>query len=193
MSSTSSATRCFSRMITMSDAVQVAAATSSSSTGDVAVFELPSTRIGGRPTPSPSNSRPRNQRTVTSAAREGATSVTAPRRQADEDAVMAKRVHAVVLDQPVERGAIMQLEPEDRVQPDAGAVGVGAAVFTTRDAHSAADVRRRDFVVVGEAPQHFHVADVRVGPVEHADLGVATSSSSVKRHSTSMLPTYVLG
>src|SRR3989442_14878306 len=54
ISSASSLTRCFCRMITTSDAVQVAAARSSSSTGDVAVFASPATRMGrNRPPPPP--------------------------------------------------------------------------------------------------------------------------------------------
>src|SRR5574341_2593675 len=116
-------------MITTSDAVQVAAASSNSSTGEVATVELPSTRIAGlaAPPPLPSNSRSRSQRIVTSAVR--ATSVPPPRRETDVEPVPAHPVHAVVLEQPIERGPVPQLEAEHHVEPEIGALRVGAAVL----------------------------------------------------------------
>src|SRR2546422_6445350 len=95
-------------MITTSDAVHVAAARSSSSTGDVAAFELPSTRIGGRPVPFPSNCSSRSQRIVTSAV--GAMLVAPSRRESDEEAVPAHPVQAMVLREPGGGRAGVQLE-----------------------------------------------------------------------------------
>src|SRR5712691_1983227 len=107
-------------MMTTSDAVHVAAARRRSSTGDVAAAESPSTRIGGRPppVPLPSNCSCRSQRIVTSAV--FANSVAPARRQSDVQPVPPHPVHAVILEQPVERGAVMQLESENGVEPKPG-------------------------------------------------------------------------
>src|SRR6266480_5602808 len=164
----SSLTRCFWRMITTSDAVHVAAARSSSSTGDVAAVASPSTRIAGRPTPLPSNCRLRSQRIVTSAVR--VMLVAPPRRESDEEAVPAQPVHAVVLEDPVERRAVAQLETECRVEPEPRAPRIGPASVATRQAEARPDVRRRDLFIVGEPPQQFGIPDVGIGPIEHADL-----------------------
>src|SRR3989442_6463905 len=158
ISSASSLTRCFCRMITTSDAVQVAAARSSSSTGDVAVFASPSTRIGGRPPPPPppppvpfpSNCSCRSQRIVTAAV--SAMLVAPSRRESDEQAVPAQPVHAVVLDEPVEGRAVVQLETECRVEPETRALWIGPAPLATCHAEAQADVRRRDLFIVGEKP-----------------------------------------
>src|SRR6266545_7895370 len=164
----SSLIRCFWRMITTSDAVHVAAARSSSSTGDVAAVESPSTRIAGRPAPAPSNCRLRSQRIVTAAVR--ATSIAATRRKTDVQPVAAQAIHGVILEQPVERRAVVQLDAEGEVEPEIRALRIGAAALASRHAEAEADIRRRDFLVVREAPQRFHVADVGVGAVEDADL-----------------------
>src|SRR6267143_5737144 len=168
MSRDSSWMRCFWRMITTSDAVHVAAASSNSSTGDVAAVESPSTRIAGRPTPLPSNCRLRSQRIVTSAVR--AMLVAPPRRESDEQPVPAQPVHGVVLEDPVEGRAVAQLEPECGVEPETGAVRIRAAPVVTGHAEACTDVRRRDLFIVGETPQQFEVPDVGVGPMEHTDL-----------------------
>src|SRR5882762_6248382 len=168
ISRVSSFTRCFCRMMTTSDAVHVAAASSRSSTGDVAAVESPSTRMGGRPVPFPSNCNCRSHRIVTSAVR--AILVAPPRRESDEEAVPAHPVHAVVFEDPVEGRAVVELETERRIEPKTGALRIGAAPLATRHAEAQSDVRRRDLFVVGEAPQRFETADVRVGPVEEADL-----------------------
>src|SRR5258705_7846218 len=168
MSRPSSLTRCFCRMITTSDAVQVAAATSSSSTGDVAAFELPSTRIGGRPVPFPSNCSSRSQRIVTSAV--GAMLVAPSRREADEQAVPAHPFHAMVLEEPVEGRAVVQLETEWRVDPEPGAPGIGAASIATGHAEAQSDVRRRDLFVVGESPQRLETPDIGIGPIAQTEL-----------------------
>src|SRR5712671_2188998 len=138
-------------MITTSDAVQVAAARSSSSTGDVAAVESPSTRIGRRPIPLPSNCSWRSQRIVTSALR--ATLVAPPGGEPDVQAVPAHRVHAVILEQPVERRAVVQLESKDRVEPEVGTLGIGPAAVSTRHPEAKPDIRRRDLFVVRETPE----------------------------------------
>src|ERR1700704_6428498 len=146
MSSDSSLTRCFWRMITTADAVHVAAARSSSSTGDVAAVESPSTRIGRRPLPLPSNCSWGSQRVVTSAA--PATLVAPPRGEADVQAVPAHRVHAVILEQPVEGRAVVQLESEDGVEPEVGTLGIGPAAVSARHAEAKPDIRRCYLFVV---------------------------------------------
>src|SRR5207249_8848619 len=156
-------------MMTTSEAVQVAAASNSSSTGDVAAFASPSTRIAGRPVALPSNCSSCSQRIVTAAVLTN--SVTAPRGEADVQPVPAHRVHAVILEQPVERRAVMQLETENRVEPEAGTSWIGSAAIATGHTQPAADVRRGDLLVGGEPPEHFEIADVGIGTVEHTDLG----------------------
>src|SRR5437016_13076179 len=157
-------------MMTTSDAVQVAAARSSSSTGDVAAFASPSTRIGGRapPVPLPSNCNCRSQRIVTAAV--SAMLVAPSRRESDEQAVPAHPVHAVVLDEPVECRAVVQLETECRVEPETRAPRIGPAPIATCDPEAQSDVRRRDRFIVGETPQHFEIPDVGIRPIEHPDL-----------------------
>src|SRR6266568_5103333 len=136
----SSWTRCFWRMMTTSEAVQVAAASNSSSTGDVAAFASPSTRIAGCPVALPSNCSSCSQRIVTAAVLTN--SVTAPRGEADVQPVPAQRVHAMILEQPVERRAVMQLETEDSVQPEAGTSWIGPAAVAACHRQPAADVQR---------------------------------------------------
>src|SRR3989442_2281458 len=167
-------------MMTTSDAVQVAAARSSSSTGDVAAVESPSTRIGGRspPVPLPSNCSCRSQRIVTAAV--SAMLVAPSRRESDEQAVHAHPVHAVVLDEPVEGRAVVQLEAECRVEPETRALRIGPAPLATCHAETQSDVRRRDLFVVGETPQHLEIADVGVGPVEHTDLRRGTDPDAIR-------------
>src|SRR5881397_1870629 len=178
ISRVSSCTRCFCRMMTTSDAVHVAAARSRSSTGDVAAVESPSTRIGGRPATFPSNCNSRSHRMVTSAVR--AILVAPPRRESDEQAVPPHPVHAVVFEEPVEGRAVVELEAERRIEPEIGALRIGTAPLATRHSEAQSDVRRSDLFVVGEAPQRFETADVRVGPVENADLRRRTQTKAVR-------------
>src|SRR2546425_6080165 len=119
-------------MMTTSDAVQVAAASNSISTGDVAAAESPSTRIGGRPVPPPSNCSCLSHRVVTSAV--FAMSVSPPCREADVQPVPAHPVHAGIFDEPVERGAIPQLESENGVDPQPRTPRIGTTPIATRDA-----------------------------------------------------------
>src|SRR2546428_10376597 len=114
-------------MMTRADAVQVAAARSSSRTGDVRALESPPTRIGGRPPPPPppppvplpSNCNCRSQRIVTAAV--SAILVAPSRRESDEQAVPAHAVHAAGLHQPGECLAAVQLGTGCRVEPETGA------------------------------------------------------------------------
>src|SRR5437899_5295305 len=168
ISSVSSFTRCFCSMMTTSDAVHVAAASSRSSTGDVAAVESPSTRIGGRPVPFPSNCNCRSHRMDTSAVR--AILVAPPRRESDEQAVPAHPVHAVVFEEPIEGRAVVELEAERRIEPEIGALRIGTAPLATRHAEAQSDVRRRDLIVVIEAPQRFETPYIGIGPIEDADL-----------------------
>src|SRR5438132_5966076 len=140
-------------MMTTSDAVQVAAASNSISAGDVAAAESPSTRIAGRPVPLPSNWRCLSQRVVTSAVL--AISVPPPCRQTDVQPVPAHPVHAVIFDEPVERGAIPQLESEDGVEPQARTPRIGTGPVTTRDASPSADVAPGHLFARGAASAHF--------------------------------------
>src|SRR2546427_431379 len=174
----SSWTRCFWRMMTTSEAVQVAAASNSSSTGDGAAFASPSTRIAGRPVALPSNCSSCSQRIVTAAVL--ANSVTAPRGKADVQPVPAQRVHAMILEQPVERRAVMQLETEDSVQPEAGTSWIGPAAVAACHRQPAADVRDGDLLVGSESPEHFEVADVGIGTVEQTDLGRGPQSDAIR-------------
>src|SRR6266702_3794164 len=175
----SSWTRCFWRMMTTSEAVQVAAASNSSSTGDAAAFASPSTRIAGRPVALPSNCSSCSQRIVTAAVLTN--SVTAPRGEADVQPVPAQRVHAMILEQPVERRAVMQLETEDSVQPEAGTSWIGPAAVAACHRQPAADVRGGDLLVGGESPEHFEVADVGIGTVEQTDAR-STVCRILRRH-----------
>src|SRR2546423_1203410 len=134
MSSASSLIRCFWRMITTSDAVHVAAARSNVSTGDVAVRESPSTRIGGRPFPSPSNCSCCFHRTVTSAVRGGATSVPSARRQTHIHPMPMYHIEGAVFHQPIECRAIMQLEAEGEIGPQTGTVWIGGTNLAPRGA-----------------------------------------------------------
>src|SRR6266704_3109581 len=162
-----------------SDAVHVAAASSSSSTGDVAAAESPSTRIGGRPAPLPSNCSSRSHRIVTSAA--FAISVAPARGEADVQPVPAHPVHAVILEQPVERGPVPQLESEDGVEPEAGALWVGAAAVTPRQADAEPEVRGRHLLVAGEAPQRLETADVGVRTIEEAEFRRRTQAQATRK------------
>src|SRR5437764_2639531 len=168
-SSPRSSTRCFWRISTTSDAVQLAAAASSSSTGEVATALLPSTPTGGRPGAAASNSRASRQRSVISATFP-ATSVAPPRRQSGVQPVVTEPTHAVVLEQPVEGGAIVQLEAYHHVEPHVGTVGIGAAAIVPHQAEAAARVRRGRLSFAGEAVQPLQAPDVAVLAVEHADL-----------------------
>jgi len=50
--------------------------------------------------------------------------------------VTAHPIHAVVLDEPVEGRAVMQLETECRVEPEIGALRIGPAPLTTSNAEA---------------------------------------------------------
>src|SRR2546430_4489447 len=168
-SSPRSTTRCFWRISTTSDAVQLAAATSSSSTGDVATALLPSTTIGGRPGAAASNSRASRQRSVISAVF-AATSVAPPRGQSGVEPVVAETTHAVVLQQPGEGRAIVQLEAHDHVEPHVGTIGIGTAAIVPHQAEAAARVRRDRLSFAGEPVEPFQAPDVAVHAIEHTDL-----------------------
>src|SRR2546421_6823243 len=170
MSSASSLIRCFWRMITTSDAVHVAAARSNVSTGDVAVRESPSTRIGGRPFPSPSNCSCCFHRTLTSAVRGGATSVPSARRQTHIHPMPMYHIEGAVFHQPIECRAIMQLEAEGEIGPQTGTVWIGGTTLAPRDRETGTDVRRGELLLLRESPQNVETADVRVRTVEDADL-----------------------
>src|SRR5438445_2589799 len=168
ISSASSLMRCFWRMMTTSDAVQVAAARSSVSTGDVAARESPSTRIGGRPFPSPSNCSCCFHRTATSAVR--ATSISSPRRQTHIETVAVQLIQGPVFHEPVEGGAVMQLEAEREIGPEIGAVGIGGTALASRDRETQTHVRCGDLFIRCEPPEDIEAADVGVRPIEDADL-----------------------
>src|SRR5437588_7952942 len=191
-SSPRSATRCFWRISTTSDAVQVAAATSNSSTGDAATALLPSTTTGGRPGAPASNSRASRQRVVISATF-AATSVPPPRRESRVQAVVAEPTHAVVFEQPVEGGAIVQLHAHDHVEPHVRTIGIGTAAVVPHQAEAAARVRRGG-LSLGEPVEPFQAADVAVDAVEHADLARRTEPEAtgneiagVERHTEHQL------
>src|SRR5712692_7231408 len=154
---------------TTSEAVQVPAASSSSSTGEVATSVSPSTTTGGRPAPPPSKTSPSRHRSEMAAVR--ATSVPPPGGETEIQPVPPHRVHAVVLQEPIESGLVVQLEAEDEVDPDRRAVGVGPALVVAGDRHSGAEERDGDLVVVGKAVQRFEARRKGVvSAVEHADL-----------------------
>src|SRR5213075_513560 len=81
--------------------------------------------------------------------------------------------------QPIERRAVAQLEAEDGVDPQVRALRVCRASVAARDGEADADVRRRHFFVVGEAPQRFEASRVRVRPVEDADLRGRAEANAV--------------
>src|SRR5437762_5920803 len=139
-------------MSTTSDAVQLAAAASSSSTGDVATVLLASTTTGGRPAAATSNSRASRQRSVISAVF-AAMSVTPPRRESGVQPVVAESTHAVVLEQPVEGRAIVQLQAHDHVEPHVGTIGIRTAAIVPHQAEPAARVRRGRLSFTGEPVQ----------------------------------------
>src|SRR5439155_6071672 len=164
---------CFSRIPTTSDAEHVAAATSNSSTGEVATAASPSTRTGGRPdAPASNNSRSRQRMVMSQVS--PATSIPSPRRQSHVESVVAEATHAVVLEQPVERGAVGDLEADHQVAPHIGTVGVGTAGLMSHQAESRTRVRRRHLLIPGEAIQRLETADVAVAPIEEADLAGGT-------------------
>src|SRR5256885_8710578 len=95
-------------MSTTSDAVHVAAATSSSSTGDVATVLSPSTATGGRSAAAASNWRASRQRMVISPTF-APTPVAPPPLQPHAQPVVAEPTPALVPEQPAAPGTIMQL------------------------------------------------------------------------------------
>src|SRR5256885_13812999 len=156
ISSASSLMRCFWRVMTTSDAVQVAAARRSVSTGDGAARESPSTRIGGRPFPSPSNCNCCFHRTVTSALR--AMSISSPRRQTHIETVAVQLIQGPVFHEPVEGGAVMQLEAEREIGPEIGAVGIGGTALPSRDRGTQTHRRGGDPLLRRETPQDHQAA-----------------------------------
>src|SRR6059036_1950669 len=64
----------------------------------------------------------------------------------------------------------MDLDADDRVDPEGGTVRVVAAVVASRDAQSPAGVRRGRLVVARKAVEGFEAADVTLPAVEDADL-----------------------
>src|SRR5204863_217671 len=177
----SSPTRCFWRISTTSDAEHVAAATNSISTGVWASVPSPSTSTEGRPAAPASNSSPPPARAPASARHRmvisrmsPATSVASPRRQSRVQPVVAEAAHAVVFEQPVERGPVMELESDHEVGPHIGTVGVGTAGVVSHEAEPRTHVRRRHLLITGEAIQRLEAAHVTVATVEEADLAGGT-------------------
>src|SRR5439155_1026765 len=164
-----------SRISTTSEAAHVAAATSSISTGDVATAPSPSTRTGGRPEPPASNSSCSCHRMVISRV-SPATSISSPRRQSHVQSVVAEATHPVVLQQPVERGPVVELEADHQVGPQVGTVGVGTAGLMSHQAESGPHVGRRRLFISREAIQRLETTDVAVAPVEEADLAGGADS-----------------
>src|SRR5207237_2028081 len=118
-------------------------------TVDSATALLPSTTTGGRPVAPASNSRASRQRMVISATF-AATSVPPPRRESRVEAVVAEPTHAVVFEQPVEGGAIMELHAHDHVEPHVRTIGIGTAAVVPHQAEAAAGVRRGGLSLAGE-------------------------------------------
>src|SRR5690349_4768975 len=179
-SSACNVTRCCSRIDTTSDAEQVAAATSNSSTGDVATTPSPSTRTVGRPAGPASKSRRSRHRIVISGAG-FAMSVAAPRGQPDVHAIVAEPIHGVILEQPVECGAVVELEADHEVDPQRRAIGIGAAGAVPGQAEAAAGVWRRGLLVARESVQRLEAADVAVLGVEEADLAGGPDSKTGRK------------
>src|SRR6266487_571760 len=133
----------------------------------------PSTSTGGRPD-APASNRSRSRHRMVISRVSPATSVSSPGRQAHIQSVVAETTHAVVLEQPVERGAVVELEADHQVATHVGTVGVGTAGLMPHQAESRARVRRRHLLIAREAIQRLETADVAVASVEEADLAGGT-------------------
>src|SRR2546428_93225 len=97
-------------------------------------------------------------------------SVPPPRREAQEDPVAPEQVHPVVLEQPVEGGAVVELDAGHDVHPQVGTVGIHAAAVVPREAEPTADVRGRDLLVAGKPVRGLETPYVRISAVQHPDL-----------------------
>src|SRR2546429_127194 len=114
-----------------------------------------------------------------------ATSISSPRRQSHVQSVVAEATHPVVLEQPVERGPVVELEADQQVGPQVGTVGVGTAGLMSRQAESGPHVGRRRLFISREAIQRLETTDVAVASVEEADLaGGAGSEAGGMNHTT---------
>src|SRR5207245_5359543 len=103
-----------------------------------------------------------------------ATSVASPRRQSRVQPVVAEAAHAVVFEQPVERGPVMELESDHEVGPHIGTVGVGTAGVVSHEAEPRTHVRRRHLLITGEAIQRLEAAHVTVATVAEGDFDGGT-------------------
>src|SRR3989475_2578671 len=77
-------------------------------------------------------------------------SISSPRRQSHVQSVVAEATHPVVLEQPVERGPVVELEADHQVGPQVGTVGVGTAGLMSRQAESGPHVGRRRLFISRE-------------------------------------------
>src|SRR5207247_4572357 len=147
------------------------------STGDVATAPSPATRTGGRPEP-PAATRSRSRHRMVTSRVSPATSISSPRRQSHVQSVVAEATHPMVLEQPVERGPVVELEADQQVGPQVGTVGVGTAGLMSRQAESGPHVGRRRLFISREAIQRLETTDVAGAPVEDADLAGGAESEA---------------
>src|SRR5439155_1157934 len=105
-----------------------------------------------------------------SIARRAFTSSAPPPGQPQIESIVFEVIHGVVLEQPVECGAIVKLDAHHEVGPEGRAIRIGTAGVVAYEAESPAGVGRRRLVVTGEAVQSFEAADVAVDAIEHADF-----------------------
>src|SRR3989454_2224562 len=90
-------------------------------------------------------------------------SVPPPRGEAEVEAVAPERIHGVILEEPVERGAVAELEADHGIHPQRRAGGVRAAAVVAGDAEPAAGVGHGGLGVGGGAGQTLEAGDVGVG------------------------------
>src|SRR5207245_7949279 len=79
-----------------------------------------------------------------------AISVAPPRGQPQIESIVFEVIHGVVLEQPVECGAIVKLDAHHEVGPEGRAIRIGTAGVVAYEAESPAAVGRRGLVVTGE-------------------------------------------
>src|SRR5574341_357121 len=93
-----------------------------------------------------------------------------PSREAEVEPMLSERVHAVVLHQPVEGGAVPQLETQEHVGPEVRAVGIRAAALAAREAEPKSEVGHGSLTVVREAEQALDAGHVGVDPASDAQF-----------------------
>src|SRR5207249_8350449 len=93
------------------------------STGDVATLLSPSTRTRGWPGAPASNTR-RSRHCIVISATGPAISVAPPRGQPQIESIVFEVIHGVVLEQPVECGAIVKLDAHHEVGPEGRAIRI---------------------------------------------------------------------